>query len=277
MSYNQPDPSEGVTPLGKSGRSAYLSPEQFMPMRRVKQVMAMDAPHSPGITGDDIAEDVADDPTVADLIPSKAEDVESGEGDTADYGALRHTMSKEGPRGTTTPPIWVRGDLDADSPQGNPNKDPSSWALGNGGHRAALADELGWHAMRYTGDRAQSGYGDARFPHTWDGDPELSAVNSDDPYYENSSVNSDEGSTNYSDNTVSQASQARRQRNHIPGQTGYSWQAHAGARWHEGGGPLATHGLYTELHGPAAPEGPAKAAEPASSGQGVLPGMPGIT
>ena len=85
------------------------------------------------------------------------------DGDTRDYPALQSTMAKEGPKGTTTPPIHVGNVFGTASPADTPQRNPGVFAMGNGGHRVAIASELGWNAMRTTDSKVQSGYGDQRF------------------------------------------------------------------------------------------------------------------
>ena len=133
----QPESSEGVTPLGRRGTGSYLSPDQFMSMRRVKNLAALDS----GTGG-----------PVRDLIPDKQHEVEYGIGDTADYPALTDQMRADGPKGTEVPPILVN--------RGSSTSYPAEGTLGNGGHRVAIAHDLGWKAMRYTRDPDESGWGD---------------------------------------------------------------------------------------------------------------------
>lgn len=140
MSYAEMDPSEGVTPLGKKGSGAYLSPQQFMSMHKIHQLAPLDSAGS-----------------MSDLIDMKRDQVANNQGDTEDYGALKKTMAREGPKGTTVPPILA-------------TPGPTA-ALANGGHRLAIATDLGYKYMRHTSDPSTSGYNDNRFTHSWD-DPD---------------------------------------------------------------------------------------------------------
>ena len=239
MAYQQPDPSEGVTPLGKRGTGAYLSPRQFISMRRVRKLRAVDTPEH--YSGEESG-------TVADLIPTKQHQVEWGIGDTADYEALGETMAREGPKGTTVPPILIEKTSGTDTGTGEDihTSGPvyNRSGLGNGGHRVAIAHELNWPYMRWTSDRSQSGYGDDRFPHNFDSGG----------YNSNDWESSPSSSSDSPEASASVHSRVPGDRSYMPpgGALGKKSQAYShaiGEAWHRGGDILATHGLHTELHG----------------------------
>lgn len=132
------DPDRWLS-IGAAHRQAYLNPQQFKTMREIKQMGGTDQ---------------ALGSTVEHLIPYKKEEVRLGIGDTKDYPALIHTMRKEGPAGRSVPPVWLRP---------NESGGSSQYMVGNGGHRIAIADMLGWKAMRYTTTREQGGFRDERY------------------------------------------------------------------------------------------------------------------
>lgn len=224
--YNPLDPSEGVTPLGKRGSGAYLSPRQFISMRRLMDVNALDQ----GAGG-----------PVRDLIPYKRNEVAQGIGDTADYDLLSDTMRSQGPKGTDVPPVWLTTNHWTGAPaKANPSEDPRAHYLGNGGHRTAIAHDLGWKAIRWTGHAGASGYDDDEYQKGddddyYDGEPNSYAHTS---WQHSSSGSSRQASMSYANPS------AHNPRSHIPGHTGGSagWK---GMRWHKDSSP----GLYTELHG----------------------------
>ena len=207
---------------GKGNKSTYMNPEEFHKMDTVRDYNASDGFN-----------------TGHDLIPGKMREIERGKGDTAHteggYPALEEAMRKGGPAGGKVPPILLTGGPDHGG--GDSFDQPR---IGNGGHRLALADDLGWKMIPVTRDRDSSGYGDKR---------ELNErVNSYDS--DNDSSYDHPASSPFPPSEESSAKPVHG-RSHIPGATGGSAN-NKGQRWHGGAGQdTGGQGLYTQLHGPA--------------------------
>lgn len=134
-------------PMGR--RSAYLNPEQFMLMSDVRKMPGIDQGGGP----------------VSALIPRKQAQVELNMGSSKDYPALVRAMRKGGPAGKQVPPVHIARGPDIYAAYGGSTGwglDTPGFALGNGGHRVAIADQLGWTAVPYTTHKMQSGYQDFR-------------------------------------------------------------------------------------------------------------------
>jgi hypothetical protein len=188
-------------------------------------------------------------------------------------------MAKEGPWGTSVPPILIRDQFGTSSAGDTPQRNPGAYQLGNGGHRVAIAHELGWKAMRTTDSKVQSGYGDTRFNGNNGGD-------------ENSDVDSHAnvlGSEHSSDQPWSEFTSSGANGYGIPANSGYTAVRKAAKErgsldpamtWGHGGNANVgrTHGLHTDLHGPDPHIANLSAQQfngvPAPEGQGKLPGMP---
>src|SRR5580698_3533084 len=133
--------------LGATGGP--LLSQQFTPMNTIKRAYAVDVAGTVGKA----------------LIPEKQKQIARGEGDTADYPLLVDTMKKQGVM--SIPPVHF-GTVDSmnnDYGPGIPHFNSlhlvgkgNKPALGNGGHRTAIASDLGWKVMHSTPDKADSGY-----------------------------------------------------------------------------------------------------------------------
>lgn len=213
------DPDRYLPARGR--RQAYLNPQQFKTMREIRRLPAVDTWGMGTVGGQ--------------LLSMKRQEIAEGEGDTADYGALREAMRKGGPAGSEVPPVHIGKGMGTAYGNGLSNR---KTMFGNGGHRVAIAADLGWKAMRYTPDLEESGYGDNRFMRS------SSSTEDDSP----GTYNSSPDSYTESEGLVTPR-HARGARSWIPGYTGYSMP---GNRWHAAGpnGSRAGGGLYTELHGP---------------------------
>lgn len=224
--------------LGATGGP--LLSQQFQPMSAVKRMAAVDSP------------------TVASLIPAKQEQVAAGEGDTEDYPALIHTMRTGGPQ--SIPPVHVDtisginqsyggGRIPHLSALSNQNR----LALGNGGHRTAIAHDLGWKVMPVTSYKEESGYGDPEYLRENYGSDESGS-------YRSSS--SSQSASNAASSAAS-SSLNPGDRSFVPHHTDAGGRD-PGARWHAHGrdaGHPPGEGLYSQLHGPA----PRAAAAPLSA------------
>lgn len=239
----------------KTGEHGVLSSDQFMPMGAVKRLPAVDMRGGP----------------VSELIPVKQEQIRENEGETEDYPALKEAMRTGGPGGTEVPPMHIAsGQRIANTYMRSRNVEPppeiedAPKAFGNGGHRIAMAHELGWKAVPYTEDAETSGWGDDRFQKD----------DEDDDYYGSGSTsNSEDYDANASESSASPVVHGR---SHIPGFTGES-AYHKGNRWHARGtaaGKPPGEGLYSQLH-PALSPGQfgAQSAHPPGTSQPILPGM----
>lgn len=219
--------------LGATGGP--LLSQQFSPMSQIKRAYSVDQAGTVGKS----------------LIPYKQKQVAMGEGDTEDYPALVSAMKTGGP--TSIPPVHV-GTVDSMNHdyggKGDPGMPGISWlnsahlvgkgkapALGNGGHRTAIASGLGWKVMPTTQSKDESGYSDKQFNKS-------SGSSSSGSGSESSSTPSVSGGLHTGD------------RSFVPG--GHQSNVHGkdpGARWHaqgrEGGRPPG-EGLYSQLH-PAQP------------------------
>ena len=85
-------------------------------------------------------------------VLNKESDIENSE---EYYGNLREHMRAVGPEGVAPIHVQPRGNLDA---YGGGTSRLEHANLGNGGHRVAIAMELGWTHMRTTSDKGASGY-----------------------------------------------------------------------------------------------------------------------
>jgi hypothetical protein len=265
-SYGHPDPErENLTDpdrwtTSKSGKHAYMNPVQFHKLDSVRDYNAMDG-YSTG----------------HDLIPGKMQEIARGKGDTAQhmegtsYDDLEDAMKRGGPAGGKVPPILLQGGPGHDGGGGY-----SHPTIRNGGHRLALADKLGWKVIPVTREKDSSGYNDARFPyHGGGGDSEYGSS-----YNQGSSYRSDdEDPSSAGPGTRDTPARYRTgARSHVPGDP-QGGKGQQGANWHAG----KTHGLYTELHGPALPTYSAKQfgmqqefkdrIDQLDKGQQILPGM----
>jgi hypothetical protein len=218
--------------LGATGGP--LLSQQFAPMSQIKRAYSVDAAGTVGKS----------------LIPYKQKQVARGEGDTQDYPALASAMKTGGP--TAIPPVHL-GTVDSMNAEyghkGEPGMPGISWfnsahlvgkgkapALGNGGHRTAIADKLGWKAMPVTPYKDESGYANKQF---------------------NKPTTSEAGSGSSSESTPSVSGGLHTgDRSYVRG--GDQSNIHgkdAGARWHAQGrlgGKTPGEGLYSQLH-PAQP------------------------
>ena len=220
--------------LGATGGP--LLSQQFAPMSQIKRAYSVDQSGTVGKS----------------LIPLKEKQVARGEGDTKDYPALVSAMKTGGP--ASIPPVHI-GTVDSLNHEyggkGDPGMPGISWlnsahlvgkgkapALGNGGHRTAIAAGLGWKAMPVTPYKDESGYSNTEFnkPST-------------------SEESSGSTSASYTAQSVSGGLHTG-DRSYVPG--GHQSNVHgkdAGARWHADGalgGKTPGKGLYSQLH-PAQP------------------------
>jgi len=226
---------------GKGNKSTYMNPEEFHKMDTVRDYNASDGFN-----------------TGHDLIPGKMREIERGKGDTAHteggYPALEEAMRKGGPAGGKVPPILLTGGTGGDG--------DAQPRIGNGGHRLALADKLGWKMIPVTRARYSSGYGDARgLNQRVDGHSEGYDSEYESSYHQGSAAARADALN------TEQRGYAPGARSHVPqlndphgfkpsaldaqgnvargkGQRGFRW--HGGAGQDTGG-----QGLYTQLHGPA--------------------------
>lgn len=173
------------------------------------------------------------------LLQRKRNEVASGYGDTADYEALRDEMRK-GPGKADVPPIHIdsANNLVRDySPLGlsRPSIFGNKKSIGNGGHRLAIAHELGWTHMPVTDSQVDSGYGDPTYERKWDD-------------YEG-----DDSSAHLAAATESDHPQTPKPPANAPFKEQLNWvNKHGGpeARHaHSWSNAIDTHGLYTQLHG----------------------------
>lgn len=218
--------------LGATGGP--LLSQQFQPMSAIKRMGSVDA-GAHATVGED-------------LIPMKQDEVAEGDGDTEDYPALINAMKTGGVK--AIPPVHVDTTSAINSDYGSRAYSPkSNMSLGNGGHRVAIAHDLGWKAMPVTSYKDESGYGD----------PEFGKESYDDSgSYGNSSYGNSTGSSSSSQSASNAASSADTglhpgDRSFVPGFTDYGGRA-PGNRWHahgRDGGQPEGEGLYTQLHGPA--------------------------
>lgn len=247
--------------LGATGGP--LLSQQFEPMSQIKNAYSVDVPGKVGPS----------------LIPYKQEQVATGQGDTRDYPALVSAMKTGGPM--SIPPVHV-GTVDSINHEYGGKGDPgmpgiphlnsahlvgkgNALTLGNGGHRTAIAADLGWKVMRATQFKGQSGYGDAEFTHMGD----TSASDDDGSYTEQHPHDSGPAELQPGD------------RSYVPGQHDLDPRDNhkdPGARWHAQGpygAKTAGKGLYSQLH-PAQPAAGAPLTnlnQQQFSGQTPLPGM----
>jgi hypothetical protein len=252
--------------LGATGGP--LLSQQFTPMNTIKRAYAVDVAGTVG----------------KDLIPEKQRQVEAGEGDTADYPLLVDTMKKQGVN--SIPPVHF-GTVDSMNHDYGPGighfnslhlvGKGNAPALGNGGHRTAIASDLGWKVMRSTPDKSESGYketkygaGDSEY-----GESGYSSGSSDhSSEWRDSSGSGNNTNASYSMQNAAAAagsemghSTASRvvhayspgtpqpgDRSFVPMQDSYGNQvggADPGARWHadgKDGSKPAGQGLYSRIH-----------------------------
>ncbi len=254
--------------VGSEGIPAHLSSSQFEPMNAIKRAYAIDTAGTVG----------------KNLIPLKRQQVAEGKGDTEDYDLLRDTMRSKGVK--AIPPVHV-GTVDQLNRDYGGKDEPGmpgishlnslhmvgkgdALALGNGGHRTAIAADLGWKVMPVTHDKMNSGYGNEEFMK----DP-------DEPEWSAEHVPSSDGNHDIVQHDPSGGMRYQPgARSYVPGNTG---EADPGARWHAHGrdaGYPPGEGLYSRLHplmnAPAA-GAPLSAnlnqQQFSASRQDVLPGM----
>jgi hypothetical protein len=232
-----------------------------------------------------------------DLIPEKQRQVAAGEGDTADYPLLVDTMKKQGVM--SIPPVHF-GTVDSMNQDYGPGighfnslhlvGKGDAPTLGNGGHRAAIASDLGWKVMRSTPDKAESGYKETKYGAGDSEYGESSGINSyhtDDSSYWNRGSHSSSGSSGSSTHTAYKpepdpTGPQPGDRSYVPMQDTYGNEvggADPGARWHAWGrdaGKPPGEGLYSQLHPPQPAAGAPLTLNQqqfSASKQDVLPGM----
>ena len=265
--------------LGATGGP--LLSQQFTPMNTIKRAYAVDVAGTVG----------------KDLIPEKQRQVTAGEGDTADYPLLVDTMKKQGVMSIPPVHFGTVDSMNSDYGPGIPHFNSlhlvgkgNAPALGNGGHRTAIASDLGWKVMHSTPDKAESGYKETQWGA---GDSEYGESGSSSGYHSgseswrgstNASYSSDHSSSASSGNTAySPGTPQPGDRSFVPMQNSYGDQvggADPGARWHadgRDGSKPPGEGLYSQLHPPqaaaAAPLSHLNQQQFSNSKQDLLPGM----
>jgi hypothetical protein len=226
--------------LGKTGGP--LLSQQFQPMSAIERMGSVDA-GSDAMVGED-------------LIPEKQEQVEEGQGDTEDYPALIEAMKTGGVK--SIPPVHVDTTSAINRSYGSDAYSPkSNMSLGNGGHRTAIAHDLGWKVMPVTPYKDESGYGDEEFGKQSYGEGSSGWRDSSGSQQSASNAASSAGSSSASPSSSLHPGD----RSYIPGVTGGRDPAR---RWHAHGRDGAIppgEGLYSQIHGPA----PHAAAAPLSN------------
>lgn len=112
--------------------SDHLSGAQFMPMHQILGLTSVDAEAANDYRAEDGLPPKGT--TVADILPQKRADIAR---DPAYYGQVEHSMRTT--RGGMTAPLGVSGKY-----------------LLNGGHRVALAQQMGWAGMHVSDDFGNS-------------------------------------------------------------------------------------------------------------------------